>query len=350
VAVQIDVWLFIVIVLALPPAGAGVMWWLVQRFSTRSAAKATLEAERVVAAARAQADARAKTIELAAEKAATERRQALDREMQSALAEVKASQARAEKREEALDRKLAQIGDREQKLDARDQKLEVLERAAEELRAGLEADRAQLRDRLQQAARMTVEEARELFLAEVRRTSEHDAAALAQKIVEDAERDAREKARQVTLLAIQRYASENVSETTVRSVKIANEDVKGRIIGREGRNIRAIERATGADILVDDTPGIISVSCFDKVRSPPRRSSDWSPTAACTRRASRNWSRRSRATSTSASRRTARRRCWRPTSAACTRRSSRRWASCRSAPATARTCCATRWKWRSCAR
>jgi ribonuclease Y len=266
VAVQIDVWFFIVIVLALPPAGAGVMWWLVQRFSTRSAAKATLEAERVVAAARAQADARAKTIELAAEKAATERRQALDREMQSALAEVKASQARAEKREEALDRKLAQIGDREQKLDARDQKLEVLERAAEELRAGLEADRAQLRDRLQQAARMTVEEARELFLAEVRRTSEHDAAALAQKIVEDAERDAREKARQVTLLAIQRYASENVSETTVRSVKIANEDVKGRIIGREGRNIRAIERATGADILVDDTPGIISVSCFDKVR------------------------------------------------------------------------------------
>ena len=119
---QIDVWLFIVIVLALPPAGAGVMWWLVQRFSTRSAAKATQEAERVVAAARAQADARAKTIELAAEKAATERRQALDREMQSALAEVKASQARAEKREEALDRKLGQIGDREQKLYAREQR------------------------------------------------------------------------------------------------------------------------------------------------------------------------------------------------------------------------------------
>ena len=97
-------------------------------------------------------------------------------------------------------------------------------------------------------------------------TASHDAAALSQKVVEDAERDARDKARQITLLAIQRYAGESVGETTVRTIKIPNEDVKGRIIGREGRNIRAIERATGADILVDDTPGIISVSCFDKVR------------------------------------------------------------------------------------
>ena len=113
---QIEVWLFILIVLLGPALGAGVMWGLVKRFSTRSMAKATQEAERVVAAAKAQAEARAKTIELQAEKAATERRQALDREMQSALSEVKAAQARAEKREETLDRKLEQIGQREQKM------------------------------------------------------------------------------------------------------------------------------------------------------------------------------------------------------------------------------------------
>ena len=263
---HIEVWLFVLIVLLAPALGAGVMWALVKRFSTRSLAKATQEAERVVAAARAQAEARAKTIELQAEKAATERRQALDREMQSALAEVKSAQQRAEKREETLDRKLEQIGQREQKLDSREQRLGDLEKRTAELQAGIEQDRAALRDRLEKVAGMTMDEARELYMQEVRRQSEHDAAALAQKVVEDAERDAREKARQITLLAIQRYASENVGETTVRSIKIPNEDVKGRIIGREGRNIRTIERATGADILVDDTPGIISVSCFDKVR------------------------------------------------------------------------------------
>ena len=263
---QIEVWLFILIVLLGPALGAGVMWGLVKRFSTRSMAKATQEAERVVAAAKAQAEARAKTIELQAEKAATDRRQALDREMQSALSEVKAAQARAEKREETLDRKLEQIGQREQKMESREQRLAELEKRAGELQAGLEADRLQLRERLEKVAGMTMDEARELYMDEVRRQSDHDAAVLAQKIVEDAERDAREKARQITLLAIQRYASENVSETTVRSIKIPSDDVKGRIIGREGRNIRTIERATGADILVDDTPGIISVSCFDKVR------------------------------------------------------------------------------------
>ncbi|RLS27457.1 MAG: ribonuclease Y [Planctomycetota bacterium] len=263
---QIEVWLFILIVLAAPALGAGVMWTLVKHFSTRSMARATKEAESVIAAARAQAEARSKTIELQAEKAATERRHALDREMQSALADVKASQSRAEKREETLDRKLEQIGQREQKLESREQRIADVEKRTTELQANLETERAAVRVQIEKVAGMTMDEARELYMAEVRRHADHDAAVLAQKIVEEAERDARDKARQITLLAIQRYAAENATETTVRTVKIPSDDVKGRIIGREGRNIRTIERATGADILVDDTPGVISVSCFDKVR------------------------------------------------------------------------------------
>jgi ribonuclease Y len=263
---ELPVWLFVMIVLFAPLFGAGVMWGLVKRFSTRSLARAAEEAERVVAAAKAQAEARAKTVELQAEKAAAERRQALDREVQAALADAKAAQQRLEKREETLDRKLEQLGQREQRLDAREQRLAELEERATAAQAAMEADRALLRERLEKAAGISMEEARALYMEEVRRQSEHDAAVLSQKMVEDAERDAREKARQITLLAIQRYASENAAETTVRTIKIANEDVKGRIIGREGRNIRTIERATGADILVDDTPGVIAVSCFDKVR------------------------------------------------------------------------------------
>ena len=263
---SVDIWIVIVIALGAAALGAGVLWTLVVKYSSRSLAKAKQEAERTVESARAQADARAKTVLLDAEKAASDRRQAFDREMQSSLAELKASQARAEKREESLARTMDQIGQREQKLDRREQEIDSDAAKLDSVRAALEADRAAVAERLQKAAGMTREEARELYLDEVRRQSEHDAAALAQKIVEDAERDARDKARQITLLAIQRYAGESVGETTVRTIKIPNEDVKGRLIGREGRNIRAIERATGADILVDDTPGVIAVSCFDKVR------------------------------------------------------------------------------------
>jgi ribonuclease Y len=84
--------------------------------------------------------------------------------------------------------------------------------------------------------------------------------------MEEAESQAKEKAREITLMAVQRYAADHTSESTVRTVAIPSEDMKGRIIGREGRNIRAIEKATGVDIIVDDTPGVIIVSCFDKIR------------------------------------------------------------------------------------
>ncbi|MFO0963561.1 MAG: ribonuclease Y [Phycisphaerales bacterium] len=261
-----DIWLLIVTDLLAVGVGAAVMWGVVARYSSRSVSRSRGEADRILAAAEAQAEARAKTVELDAQKAAAERRAAFDREVQTALAEIKASQIRAERREETLDRKLEQIGQREQKLDRREQQLEETE---ERLRAaGEEAKRLResIAEQLQRVAQMTREEARAAYLDQVREQSAHDAAVLSQKIVEDAEREARDKARQITLLAIQRYASENVSEATIRTIKIPSDDVKGRIIGREGRNIRAIERATGADILVDDTPGVISVSCFDKVR------------------------------------------------------------------------------------
>jgi len=113
---------------------------------------------------------------------------------------------------------------------------------------------------------MTRDQAVDAFMAEVRIEAEHDAAALTQRIVDEAERKAQERSREITLMAIQRFAAEHVADSTVRSIKIPSDDMKGRIIGREGRNIRAIEKATGVDILVDDTPGVISVSCFDRVR------------------------------------------------------------------------------------
>ena len=245
--------------------------------SGRGLKAARAEADRMLADAKAQADLtadavrsesekKAREIELAAEKQASEKRATLDRESKATQAKLDESLARAAKREETLDRKLESISQREQKIDSREADLKKQE---DEIRRGAddnERTRTELRGALSKVAGLSRDEARELYLAEVRVEAEHDGSALRQKLLDEAERDAKGKAREITLMAIQRFAAENVGESTVRSIKITSEDMKGRIIGREGRNIRAIEKATGADILVDDTPGVISVSCFDRVR------------------------------------------------------------------------------------
>jgi len=258
-------------------AGAVVGIVIFSVASGRGLKAARAEADRMLADAKAQADLtadairsesekKAREIELAAEKQASEKRAALDRDSKATQVKLDESLARAAKREETLDRKLESISQREQKIDSRETDLKKQE---DDIRRGAEENervRTELRGALSKVAGLSREEARELYLAEVRVEAEHDGSALRQKLLDEAERDAKGKAREITLMSIQRYAAENVGESTVRSIKITSEDMKGRIIGREGRNIRAIEKATGADILVDDTPGVISVSCFDRVR------------------------------------------------------------------------------------
>ena len=232
----------------------------------RMLADAKAQAELTADAVRSEAEKKAREIELAAEKKANEKRATVEQESRATQAKLDESLARAAKREETLDKKLESIGQREQKIEAREADLGKKEEALQKAVSENDRTRNELRNALSKASGLSREQARELYLAEVRQESEHDGSALRQKILDEAERDAKGKAREITLMAIQRYAAENVGESTVRSIKITSEDMKGRIIGREGRNIRAIEKATGADILVDDTPGVISVSCFDRGR------------------------------------------------------------------------------------
>jgi len=228
--------------------------------------RARMEADLILKEARAEAETLAKTAELEAERKAAERRDAFDKEVAATLGELKQSQARAAKREDALDRKLEQLGEREKSIDRRDEGLKARTAELDAREQEVARDRGELARRLSEVAGMTREQAVDAFMAEVRIEAEHDAAALTQRIVDEAERKAQERSREITLMAIQRFAAEHVADSTVRSIKIPSDDMKGRIIGREGRNIRAIEKATGVDILVDDTPGVISVSCFDRVR------------------------------------------------------------------------------------
>jgi ribonuclease Y len=236
---------------------------LITRSSIGSARR---EADRIIHAAKAEGEAARQRIELEAEKNARERRGLLDKEIADALNELKKDQARLAKREETLDRKLDALSDREKNLDQRDTQVKQREDRLRTEETGLEQARSEVRERLQQLSGLSPEQAREQYLQEVREQSAHHAAILTQQIMEDAEANARSRSREITLQAIQRFAAEHVADSTVRAVKIPSEDMKGRIIGREGRNIRALEKATGVDILVDDTPGVIAVSCFDPIR------------------------------------------------------------------------------------
>ena len=235
-------------------------------FSTKSIKLAREESAKLIDSAQKEAETTAHRLELDSEKKASQRRESLDRELKEARSEFKNQQDRVNKREEKLDRKFDQLSNRESKLEEKENNLQSIEQEKQSQLENLKSQSEELKARLSEIASLSREDARKILLQETREEVIHDAAKIEQEIYEEAEERARERSREITLMAIQRYAAEHVADSTVRTVKIPSDDMKGRIIGREGRNIRAIERATGADILVDDTPGVISVSCFDRVR------------------------------------------------------------------------------------
>jgi ribonuclease Y len=246
--------------------GVGVGDLLNRMLTGQTVATAKVQATQLLEQARGEAETAAEKVRLEVEREALRRKENFDKEVEAVRSELRDTERRLGKRSDQLDRREDTTSEREAKLEARTSELD-------EARAAIEAQRAKAAEFLtQQEAKLReitgIDRARatEMLLERVAESSRADAARVARKIIEDAEEQAKDKAREITLMAVQRYATEHTSESTVRTVAIPSDDMKGRIIGREGRNIRAIERATGVDIIVDDTPGIIVVSCFDKVR------------------------------------------------------------------------------------
>jgi ribonucrease Y len=253
--------------LALGAVVAGIILLSVFKSRTKGALE-TARAEAARVAERAEADAKAavERATLDADRKAAERRDRVERELEASRAEVKQVEQRLAKREDMIDQKLDSLTKKEEQLTRQTDQLKAREDKL--ARQSDEMDRllGQQREKLLQITGMTQDEARTLLLQRLEDECRLDMARVTKKIVDEAETHAKDKAREITLMAIQRYATEHTSESTVRTVPIPSDDMKGRIIGREGRNIRAIEKATGVDIIVDDTPGVIVVSCFDKVR------------------------------------------------------------------------------------
>jgi ribonuclease Y len=229
-------------------------------------ASAKAEAAAVIERAKDEARNEADKVRLESERRALERKEKFDDEMEAMRVELRETERRLGKREDLIDRKEETLALKEKSLSETGETLRARESRLGEREAEADRIHEEQTDRLQEIAGLSRAEAKTELLARVEESSRLEIAKVVRGVTERAEEEAQEKAREITLMAVQRYATEHTSESTVRSVAIPSDDMKGRIIGREGRNIRAIEKATGVDIIVDDTPGVIVVSCFDKVR------------------------------------------------------------------------------------
>ncbi len=195
-----------------------------------------------------QGEMRVKTTREEAEQKAERVRRDLEREDE-----------RLRRRREDLDQRIERLEERDRKLNRRQSHLDKRQNELAELQQ-------QREEKLQAVARMTVEEARQQVLAQAEENARNEVAGILRQVEADTQAEADRRARDIISLAIQRLASQHVSEVSVSVVPLPSDDMKGRIIGRNGRNIRAFELATGVDVIVDDTPEAVTVSSFDPIR------------------------------------------------------------------------------------
>lgn len=213
------------------------------------------EAERLLEEARKTA----KEVVLAAKDEALRVRNAAEAEIERMRANLRREEERLQQRREKLDHRQEQIEQREQALNKRQSALDRQRNEIERLQQEQEAT-------LQRIAQMSKEEAKEELLNRVAEEARQDMARVIRQVEEEAKEEAEERARKIITTTIQRMASEQVAELTVTAVPLVSDEMKGRIIGRGGRNIRAFEKAAGVDVVVDDTPEAVTISCFDPVR------------------------------------------------------------------------------------
>lgn len=207
----------------------------------------------------AEAETKARDVVLQAKDAALKIREEAETEIDKRRQELNRQEERLQQRRDSLDRRMDNLETRERKLDQRQSKLDKMQNEIEQMHD------AQVRE-LERISGMTQEEAKALILEMVEQSTRQDAARIIREVEAAAQDEAETKAREIITLAIQRYASDQVSESTVSTVPLPGDEMKGRIIGRGGRNIRAIENATGVDLIVDDTPEAVTLSSFDPVR------------------------------------------------------------------------------------
>jgi ribonuclease Y len=245
----------------------GLLWGVVLRKRAEAAnEEARRNAERILDDARKEAEARLKEANLEAKEKLLQMRSEFDKQAQQRRDEIKSVERRLQQKEEGLDKKTLQVESRIAEVERRDKQLGDRERRIETREGELDALVEEQRHKLEQVAGLTAEQARHELIRGIENEAKLEAAHIIKRIETEATELGNQKAKKILGMAIQRMASDYVAENTVSVVDLPSEDMKGRIIGREGRNIRALELATGVDLIVDDTPEAVILSGFDPIR------------------------------------------------------------------------------------
>jgi ribonucrease Y len=244
-----------------------LIWGAISRKRTAAQAEESrLAADRIIEDARKQAAARVKEADLEAKEKLFQMRSDFDKKSQISRDEIKGVEKRLQQKEEALDKKTQQVESRIAEVEKRDRSLNDREKRVETKETELDELIESQRHRLEQVAGLTADEAKRELIRGIENEAKLEAAHIMKRIETEATELGDQKAKKILGMAIQRMASDYVAENTVSVVDLPSEDMKGRIIGREGRNIRALELATGVDLIVDDTPEAVILSGFDPIR------------------------------------------------------------------------------------
>jgi ribonuclease Y len=243
----------------LPFAGLTLGWTIRWLYAKSQLTASEQQAERIKQDAIKEAEAKKKEILLEAKEQVIRERNQQEKETRERRVELQRYERRVMQKEETIEKKTSQIEKTEQTLGAK-------ERNFQEREAVLSQEEERYRVELERISGLTAEDAKTIIIRRLENEARHDAQGLINKIEQEAALSAEKKARDILVATIQRLSTEVTGEVSVATVILPNDEMKGRIIGREGRNIRTLETLTGVDIIIDDTPEAVVISCFDPVR------------------------------------------------------------------------------------
>ncbi|NLN38204.1 MAG: ribonuclease Y [Smithella sp.] len=258
--------LIILLVIVAVLAGAVAGYVLKQVFTAKKVRASESLAARIVDESKKEAETIKKEAILQAKENLLKIKADFDRETKDVKNDLEALERRIRAKEENLDKRVDTLSQKETSIEGREKSLSQKEHALDEKHRRLDAIVEEQKVKLEKIAGITPEEAKNILIESMEANARRDAAGIVRKIEDEARLTADRKAKEIIAYAVQRYAGDYVAERTVSVVNLPSEEMKGRIIGREGRNIRAIEAATGIDLIVDDTPEAVVLSSFDPVR------------------------------------------------------------------------------------
>lgn len=258
--------LSVVLSLAALIIGAAAGFALTRLFATQKTIAAETQAKRLLENAQKEIETKRRDLEIEAKDRLYREKQEFEEQTRNQRQELQNMEKRLLQKEEALERRMDGLDRREQELQSREEGVKTQVKDVQQKQSQLEGLIAEQKNQLEKISGLTSEAAKKLLIETMTNEARHDGARLIRQIEEESKENAERKAKRIITMAIQRNASEFTVENTISVVQLPNEEMKGRIIGREGRNIRALEQATGVDLIVDDTPEAVIISGFDIVR------------------------------------------------------------------------------------